>query len=638
MAAALYGGLATGLLATGLSAVIVIFWVPSGWPSITDSGGWLGMGIFLINGMLISLMAEAKIRAQVRASKVVELELEVNRRKQVEEKLNEAYAELELRVEERTIELFNMNESLKAEIIERKKTEDIVGASEQRYRELFEGANDGIFLLDETGFIDCNQVGSEMYGIPKEQLMGRSLVDLSPERQPDGRLSTKEIASTIDTVMRGGPQRLEWQSLRGDGTPFNAEITLCRVDVGGKPCVQCIARDITERKRAESERMSLEAQLLQAQKLESVGRLAGGVAHDFNNMLSVILGYAELIKRRLPEGDPLWKDADEIQRAAIRSRDITRQLLAFSRQQIIEPRPVNLNDMVTDTQKTLARLIGEDIDLCFYPGKELWTIGFDPSQFDQILINLAVNARDAMPDGGMLTIETANISLDDAYCRDHAGFVPGDYVQLIVSDSGMGMDRETLSHAFEPFFTTKDVDKGTGLGLSTVYGIVRQNNGFIHVYSEPGEGTTFRIYFPRITVKEGERRDKFVAAEVASGTGTILVVEDDDMVSSMTAALLKQIGFMVLTKSTPSEALSLLEQTDTPVDLLITDVVMPGMKGTELRDRARLIRPGIKVLFMSGYTANVIVHHGILEEGVHFIQKPFNIESLAQKVSEAIKD
>ncbi|HYA87783.1 MAG TPA: PAS domain S-box protein, partial [Nitrospirota bacterium] len=455
MAAALYGGLATGLLATGLSAVIVIFWVPSGWPSITDSGGWLGMGIFLINGMLISLMAEAKIRAQVRASKVVELELEVNRRKQVEEKLNEAYAELELRVEERTIELFNMNESLKAEIIERKKTEDIVRASEQRYRELFEGANDGIFLLDETGFIDCNQVGSEMYGIPKEQLMGRSLVDLSPERQPDGRLSTKEIASTIDTVMRGGPQRLEWQSLRGDGTPFNAEITLCRVDVGGKPCVQCIARDITERKRAESERMSLEAQLLQAQKLESVGRLAGGVAHDFNNMLSVILGYAELIKRRLPEGDPLWKDADEIQRAAIRSRDITRQLLAFSRQQIIEPRPVNLNDMVTDTQKTLARLIGEDIDLCFYPGKELWTIGFDPSQFDQILINLAVNARDAMPDGGMLTIETANISLDDAYCRDHAGFVPGDYVQLIVSDSGMGMDRETLSHAFEPFFTTK---------------------------------------------------------------------------------------------------------------------------------------------------------------------------------------
>jgi CheY-like chemotaxis protein len=297
---------------------------------------------------------------------------------------------------------------------------------------------------------------------------------------------------------------------------------------------------------------------------------------------------------------------------------------------------VNLNDLVENTEGTLARLIGEDIDLSFYPGDDLWIVRFDPSQVDQILINLAVNARDAMPDGGKLTIETSNIRLNEAYCRDHAGFIPGDYVQVMVSDNGVGMDRETISHVFEPFFTTKEVDKGTGLGLSTIYGIVNQHGGFINVYSEPGQGTTFRIYIPRVTEK-GEIAETTEETQAAPGIGTVLLVEDDEMVRLVTKAQLENIGYTVLVGTTPMEALSLLKRADTPVDLLITDVVMPGMKGGELRDRAQVLRPGIKVLFMSGYTSNVIVHHGILAEGVHFVQKPFTMDILAQKVLEAMK-
>ena len=392
--------------------------------------------------------------------------------------------------------------------------------------------------------------------------------------------------------------------------------------------------DITERKRAEEEKARLEAQLLQAQKMESIGRLAGGVAHDFNNMLSVILGYTELIKSRLPADNPLMKSILEIERAGIRSRDITSQLLAFSRKQIIEPRVVDLNEQISHTQKTLARLIGEDIELLFCPGNDLWRIKIDPAQVDQILMNLAVNARDAMPIGGKLTIETGNSHLDGAYSKSHPGFVPGKYVLMAVSDNGAGMDREVLSHVFEPFFTTKELGKGTGLGLATVYGIVTQNGGAIDVYSEPGQGTTFKIYLPRVT--EEEPREKNEAAPFASGTETVLLVEDDVMVRGMAASMLEEMGYTVLVAETPQDALLLCEKQDTLVDLLLTDVVMPGMSGIELRDRLKAVRPGLKVLFMSGYTSDVIVHHGVLEKGIHFIHKPFSITDLACKIREAL--
>jgi two-component system cell cycle sensor histidine kinase/response regulator CckA len=394
-------------------------------------------------------------------------------------------------------------------------------------------------------------------------------------------------------------------------------------------------RDITERKRAEEEKARLESQLIQAQKMESVGRLAGGVAHDFNNMLGVIVGYAELIKSQLVADDPLFKDVLEIEKAANHSRDVTRQLLAFSRKQLIEPRPLDLNDLIKNTQKTLSRLIGEDIELCFNPGEDLWKINFDPSQVDQILINLAVNARDAMLNGGQLTIETANVQLDEAYCREHLADTPGDYVMLSVKDSGVGMDKETLSHAFEPFFTTKEVGKGTGLGLSTIYGIIKQNGGSIHVYSEPARGTAFKIYIPR-KMQEDEIAATTEDSLVISGSETILLVEDEDMVRDMTTAMLEKIGYSVRVAETPQEALLFCENNDIPIDLLITDVVMPEMNGTELRDRIKAIRPGIKVLFMSGYTSNVIGHHGVLDKGVHFVQKPFGLKGLARKVRDAI--
>ncbi|MCE5249065.1 PAS domain S-box protein [bacterium] len=395
-----------------------------------------------------------------------------------------------------------------------------------------------------------------------------------------------------------------------------------------------LVQDITEHKLAEEEKAKLESQLLQAQKMESVGRLAGGVAHDFNNMLNVVLGYAELIKTRLHNDDPLLNDVVEIEKAASHARDITRQLLAFSRKQIISPRPMDLNDLITSTQKTLARLIGEDIDLRFHPDKDLWKIRFDPTQIEQILINLAVNARDAMPNGGMITIETANVLIENTLSHEQSEFPPGYYVMLSLSDNGAGMRKETLSHVFEPFFTTKEVGKGTGLGLATVYGIVKQNGGFINVYSEPGQGTTFKIHIPGINEEKTTENNEEMP--VSSRSGTILLVEDDPMVRRVAQMMLERFGYTVLVADSPLGALSLCEKSDTPIDLLITDVVMPEVNGSELKNRIVAIKPGIKVLFMSGYTGDIIVHHGMLEEGVHFIQKPFSMNELARKISEVL--
>lgn len=395
-------------------------------------------------------------------------------------------------------------------------------------------------------------------------------------------------------------------------------------------------QDITDRKQEEAEKAKLESQLVQAQKMESVGRLAGGVAHDFNNMLCVILGYVELMKGYLPQGDRTLKNLLEIEKAAIRSRDITRQLLAFSRKQIISPLPMDINSHIRDMKKTLSRLIGEDILLQFYPGENLWPINFDGSQFDQILMNLAGNARDAMPGGGRLAIETTNVNLDDAYCHDRIECEPGSYVQLSVSDNGIGMSKETLENIFEPFFTTKELGKGTGLGLATVYGIVKQNGGSINVYSELGKGTTFKIYFPRL-IDEDARVLATEEMQLVKGTETILLVEDDKMVRAMTHNMLESMGYTVLIAENTTKALSICERNDTPFDLLFTDVVMPDMSGTELRDKIGALRPGINVLFMSGYTTNVIVHHGVLEKGVHFIQKPFSMSDLSKKIREALK-
>ncbi|MFZ5764671.1 MAG: transporter substrate-binding domain-containing protein [Thermodesulfobacteriota bacterium] len=388
-----------------------------------------------------------------------------------------------------------------------------------------------------------------------------------------------------------------------------------------------------ERKKAEEKRLSLEKQLVQAQKMESVGRLAGGVAHDYNNMLSVIIGYAELVLEKIGEKDALRDDIKEILAAARRSADITRQLLAFARRQIAEPRVLDLNETVEGMLKMLRRLIGEDIELAWHPAPALWSVRIDPTQIDQILANLCVNARDAIADVGKITIETDMAVFDESYCADHAGFVPGDFVMLAVSDDGCGMDRELVEKIFEPFFTTKKEGRGTGLGLATVYGIVKQNEGFVNVYSEPGRGSTFKIYLPRHSAGGVSDERAAIVEEILPGQGEwILVVEDEELILKLAERILVSLGYRVLLAGSPTEALRLVEQTTEKITLLITDVVMPGMNGRELAERLQALSPDLRCLFMSGYTANVIAHHGILDEGVNFIQKPFAKKDLARKV------
>ncbi len=371
--------------------------------------------------------------------------------------------------------------------------------------------------------------------------------------------------------------------------------------------------------------------------MESVGRLAGGVAHDFNNMLGVILGHADLAMDQIDPAQPLYDDLLEIQKAAQRSADLTRQLLAFARRQTVAPRVLNLNDTVGGMLKMLKRLIGEDIDLAWEPDLRLGLVRIDPSQIDQILANLCVNARDAIVGVGKVTIETKNAVFDDSYCAEHGDFIPGEYVMLAVSDDGCGMDQETLAHIFEPFYTGKEVGQGTGLGLATVYGIVKQNEGFINVYSEPGQGSSFKIYFPRFTGDEEERKPESKKEAPRSLGETLLLVEDEAGILNLGKTMLERLGYTVLTAATPAEAIRQAERHEGEIQLLITDVVMPMMNGRELEQRIRAIQPGIKSLFMSGYTANVIAHQGVLDEGVFFLQKPFSIHDLAAKVREALE-
>jgi nitrogen-specific signal transduction histidine kinase/ActR/RegA family two-component response regulator len=390
--------------------------------------------------------------------------------------------------------------------------------------------------------------------------------------------------------------------------------------------------DITERKRADAEKEKLQTQLLQAQKMESVGRLAGGVAHDFNNMLGVILGHSELALLQANETHDLHSDLQEIQKAAKRSADITKQLLAFARKQTISPRTLDLNDTVESMLKMLRRLIGEDIDLKWQAAAHIWPVKMDPTQIDQILANLCINARDAISGVGKITIETGIHTFDDEYCSDHPGCIPGDFVLLKVSDNGCGMDKDTLDNLFEPFFTTKEVGKGTGLGLATVYGIVKQNNGFINVYSEPGQGAIFKIYLPRFFTDEETETAVPGKKSAAGGTETILLVEDEPSILRMTRMMLERKEYTVLSAATPAEAMEKAKNWSGAIDLLITDVVMPEMNGQDLAKKITDLYPDILCLYMSGYTAEIIANHGVLDAGVAFIQKPFSMAAMTEKI------
>ncbi len=500
----------------------------------------------------------------------------------------------------------------------------------EMFRDAVEAAPEAVYWMNGEGrFVYANERAHTSLGYTREELYGLRVWDidpgLSPERWSDlWGLST--MGSTIDTAHR-----------RKDGTLVPVEISAKDQGIGSGRLRVAFARDISERKRAEEEKKKLEAQLLHAQKLESIGRLAGGVAHDFNNMLTVILGYTELISRQLKAADPLKGQVQEIERAASRSRDITRQLLAFSRKQVIAPRPVDLNRLVAGAQNALSRLIGEDIDLRFVPGEGLPNVLFDPSQIEQMLFNLVVNARDATSAGGAILVETARVRVDEAHCRDHVEASPGEYVVLTVSDNGVGMDPQTLSHVFEPFFTTKETGKGTGLGLATVYGIIKQNSGFIDVSSEPGHGSAFKLYIPAMRGPTVEPSLTPYEVLATRGRGTILVVEDDEMVRNLTRAMLAELGYTVLVAPKPYVALSLCDDAEVRIDLVVSDVVMPEMNGPELRDRMRAVRPGLKVLLISGYTSDPAVRDEVMAGGDSFIEKPFTMSALAHGVRDALR-
>jgi len=395
-------------------------------------------------------------------------------------------------------------------------------------------------------------------------------------------------------------------------------------------------REEKRRREAEEARKKLEAQLLHAQKMESIGRLAGGVAHDFNNLLTPIIGSADLMMMSIGKDHELREDIEEIKKAADRAASLTRQLLAFSRRQVLEPKVINLNDVIPDMDKMLRRLIGEDIDLETALAPDLDQVEADPGQIEQVIMNLAVNARDAMPQGGKLTIETANVDLDEAYAHNHVAVTPGPYVMMAISDTGIGMDKETLSRIFEPFFTTKEKGKGTGLGLSTVYGIVKQSGGNTWVYSEPGKGTTFKIYLPRVEKQIEATEDTEAVAESLTGSETILVVEDNEMVRDLAQSILQHYGYDVLEAQDGEEAIKVSKGHDGPIHLMLTDVVMPGMDGNEMAEHITALRPNLKIIYMSGYTENAIVHHGVLDLKTAFIQKPFTPQSLARKVREVL--
>ena len=520
----------------------------------------------------------------------------------------------------------------------RKQQERELRESERKYRELVENANSIIVRWNPQGNITfLNEFGQKFFGYRESEILGRNVVGtLVPETETTGR-ELRPLMELIRADPAAFEQNINENQLRDGRRVWIAWTNKAVLDAEGNPLeVLSIGTDITERKRAEEEQAKLRAQLFQAQKIESVGRLAGGVAHDFNNMLQAILGNVALALEGTLPGTALRESLEEIQKSALRSADLTRQLLAFARRQTIQPRVLDLNDTVASMLKMLRRLIGEDIDLVWMPGADLWPVKVDPSQIDQILANLCVNARDAIAGVGKVTIETINRTLDDTYARNHPESAPGDYVLLTVSDTGKGMDAETRAHLFEPFFTTKEVGKGTGLGLATVFGIVKQNLGLVSVESDPGHGTTFKIHLPRARAESVAAKPKTVPAGL-SGAETLLLVEDEEQVLNLARRILARQGYTVLSASRPEMAVAVAARHAGPIHLLITDVVMPGMNGKELRERLRTSYPKLKCLFMSGYTADAIANEGVIEGGVHFLQKPFTLESLSGKVREILQ-
>jgi len=531
---------------------------------------------------------------------------DITKRKQAEERLRQFSEELELKVEERTKEL----------------------AKERDYiRNLLDNIPVAISISTPDGRVtEINRTMLEMFGYDSTD----EFLKLPASAH---YYDKKEGEQFLELLEKGSVENFEVKYKRKDGTLFWGSLfsTQQRTENGEIWFIKAIV-DITKRKRTEEALHQSEEEFRQAQKMEAIGRLAGGLAHDFNNMLTAILGYSDILLNKLGEIDPLSKYPREIKKAAEQATSLTRQLLTFSRKQALELKMLDLNAVVTDMQKMLQHLIGEDIELVTVLEPKLGRIKADKTQINQVIMNLAVNARDAMPKGGRLSIETSNVELDEWYARQYAEVKAGYYVMLAITDTGCGIDKEIQSHIFEPFFTTKKVDKGTGLGLSTVYGIVKQSGGSIYVYSEPGLGTTFKMYFPRINKGIKSHKSTGIQSELKQGLETILLVEDQEVVRNLVIEILNMEGYTVLVANLAREAISICKKHKEPIHLMITDIIMPHMSGTELAEQLKSLRPDMKVLFMSGYTHRDVIDRGILKPGAPFIQKPMTSKALIHKV------
>lgn len=508
--------------------------------------------------------------------------------------------------------------------------------SEQTVRALFENAAQGIISVGRAGNIrSVNPMAERLFGYDHEELLGKHIDVLLPDSMRAAH--TRHRNDYFDSPQnRPMGQGLDLHGRRKDGVVFPVEISLSHIETNEGGIAVAFINDITERHSALREKEKLEHRLEHATKMEAVGRLAGGIAHDFNNLLTALSGFSEIVLDELPEDHPLYEGARETYKTCQRSASLVRRLLAVSRRQILQPQILDVNAKIAEIQKMLRGLLGEDVELKVKLGKKLRFVRADESQIEQVLLNLVVNARDAMPQGGRITIETTSVDIDDAFVEHHVGIRRGPHVLLTVSDTGEGMDESTLEHIFEPFFTTKEKGKGTGLGLATVYGIIQQSNGNIWVYSEPGHGTAFKIYLPQVDRAGHRPGEEAEGAREPEGTETILVVEDENTVRLVTVSNLKKAGYNVLAARDGDEALRIASEHDGLIELVLTDVVMPRMNGPEVVKRLHERFPSIKCVYMSGHADDALVHHGVIEEGLAFVEKPFTREELSHRIREVL--
>jgi hypothetical protein len=513
----------------------------------------------------------------------------------------------------------------------RRRAEQDLSVAEAKYLAIFQASPLAMWVFDvETlGFIAVNEAAVRQYGYSRAEFMGMTLMDIRPQEDAEAlRESVRTRSSSI------APQ--QWRHKKKDGAIALVEIEAHDLMFAGRVARLVVVIDVTERTRVRETLRLTEEQLRQSQKMEAVGRLAGGVAHDFNNILSIILSYCGMTLGELREGDPIRDDIREIQKAGERAAELTKQLLLFSRHQLVERRVLDLTQILGGMEKMIRRLVGADVEVTLLPSASLGKVTADAGQIEQVVMNLVVNARDAMPRGGKLVLETKNVELDEEYIRTHFGVEPGPYVMLALSDTGTGMTKEVQGRIFEPFFTTKEKDKGTGLGLSTVFGIVKQSGGHIWLYSEPGRGTTFKIYLPRTVAPADAPSSPAPAMSTLKGSETILLVEDDEQVRAVACSILRRHGYRVLEASNGGEALLACEQHTATIHLLLSDVILPKISGRQIAERLAPLRPDMKVLFMSGYTDEAILQREVLDSDVAYLQKPITPEKLTRAVREVL--